>query len=217
MESTGAKNKIHISKLLATKLIADGKEHWVMKRQDLVSAKGKGELETYWLQPNRSGENTSTTGSSTTGECFLPTKQMTANLVAKSGMPALSPKQQRLVEWNTDILTRLLRFVLTHRQAAGIKSKDSQQLLKAEKDLKAFSDRIAMDELQDVIELPHFDPGVAEDARKAKPVEVSPKVANQLREYVTVIAGLYRDNYFHSCTLLSTKQCFFLWIDLLSH
>ena len=50
IETTGAKNKIHISVETADRLIAAGKEHWVTLREDKVVAKGKGELQTYWLK-----------------------------------------------------------------------------------------------------------------------------------------------------------------------
>ena len=45
MESTGAKNKIHISKDTADRLIEAGRSHWVVAREEKVQAKGKGELE----------------------------------------------------------------------------------------------------------------------------------------------------------------------------
>jgi hypothetical protein len=51
MESTGSINKIHLSKETAELLIGAGKAHWVMSREDLVEAKGKGRLQTFWLKP----------------------------------------------------------------------------------------------------------------------------------------------------------------------
>ena len=50
MESTGARDKIQISKETAELLIEDGLESWVEPREDLVHAKGKGCLQTYWLE-----------------------------------------------------------------------------------------------------------------------------------------------------------------------
>ena len=49
IESTGKKNRIHISKETADLLKEAGKSHWVSLREDKVHAKGKGELVTYWL------------------------------------------------------------------------------------------------------------------------------------------------------------------------
>ena len=44
MESTGAKNRIHLSQELVDLLIEAGKSHWVANRDDKVVAKGKGVL-----------------------------------------------------------------------------------------------------------------------------------------------------------------------------
>lgn len=49
MESTGAKDKIHISQATADLLIQSGKSNWIKPREDIVEAKGKGVLKTYWL------------------------------------------------------------------------------------------------------------------------------------------------------------------------
>jgi len=49
IESTGEKNCIHLWQQTATYLINAGKADWVMERTTLVSAKGKGDLQTYWL------------------------------------------------------------------------------------------------------------------------------------------------------------------------
>jgi hypothetical protein len=46
MESTGAANKIQVSKTTANLLIAAGKENWLTPRKDLVAAKGKGNVVT---------------------------------------------------------------------------------------------------------------------------------------------------------------------------
>ena len=49
VEASGEKNRIHVSSTVASQLIDAGKEHWVKAREDKVTAKGKGELSTYWL------------------------------------------------------------------------------------------------------------------------------------------------------------------------
>jgi hypothetical protein len=41
METTGVKNKIHLSEACAQLLKKRGKEHWVVPRQEKVHAKGK--------------------------------------------------------------------------------------------------------------------------------------------------------------------------------
>ena len=49
MESTGIPNKIQVSSTTANLLAASGKEHWIKKRHDSVKAKGKGLLQTFWI------------------------------------------------------------------------------------------------------------------------------------------------------------------------
>ncbi|CAB9503839.1 Receptor-type guanylate cyclase gcy [Seminavis robusta] len=53
MESNGMKDRIHVSKATATLLVAAGKEDWVTAREDLVEAKGKGKMQTYWVKVSR--------------------------------------------------------------------------------------------------------------------------------------------------------------------
>lgn len=61
MESTGEGNRVQVSATTA-KLLQHkhGKGHWLQPREDLVHAKGKGAMETYWLVPERSASNAST-------------------------------------------------------------------------------------------------------------------------------------------------------------
>lgn len=51
MESNGKRDCIHVSQSAADELTAIGKGNWVHKREDLVAAKGKGMMQTYWVQP----------------------------------------------------------------------------------------------------------------------------------------------------------------------
>ena len=54
MESTGERGKTQVSEATAESLTAAGKHHWLIPRKELVNAKGKGELQTYWVNPSRS-------------------------------------------------------------------------------------------------------------------------------------------------------------------
>ena len=50
VESTGERGKIHLSEETADLIIDAGKQHWITARRDKVNAKGKGSLQTYWLE-----------------------------------------------------------------------------------------------------------------------------------------------------------------------
>ena len=49
MESAGTSNRIHISQETADALTELGKGNWLRPRADLVTIKGKGDLQTYWV------------------------------------------------------------------------------------------------------------------------------------------------------------------------
>ena len=49
MESTGVQGKIHVSQATADALIAMGKESWLTPREDKIVAKGKGEMQTHFV------------------------------------------------------------------------------------------------------------------------------------------------------------------------
>jgi class 3 adenylate cyclase len=49
MESNGMPGRIHVSQETARELMAKGKSAWILPREDKIVAKGKGELQTYWV------------------------------------------------------------------------------------------------------------------------------------------------------------------------
>ena len=58
MESNGQVGKIQVSENTASKLREAGKSSWLTPRKDLVEAKGKGKMQTYWVEPNKGGKST---------------------------------------------------------------------------------------------------------------------------------------------------------------
>jgi class 3 adenylate cyclase len=51
MESCGQMGRVHVSESTAALLQSAGKGGWVTRREDVVEAKGKGSLQTYWIAP----------------------------------------------------------------------------------------------------------------------------------------------------------------------
>jgi class 3 adenylate cyclase len=54
MESNGLREKIQVSEDTANLLIEAGKKRWLTARDELVAAKGKGDMQTYWVAINAS-------------------------------------------------------------------------------------------------------------------------------------------------------------------
>jgi hypothetical protein len=50
MESNGLKDRIHVSEATADELVGSGKEHWLTAREEMIEAKGKGKMQTYWVE-----------------------------------------------------------------------------------------------------------------------------------------------------------------------
>ena len=91
MESNGVKGRIHCSEATAAALIAKGKESWLTPREDKGIAKGKGEMQTYFVHPTsstgrgsvRSGMSGVTESTSDRGQATLTTS-LSAPLAAKT-------------------------------------------------------------------------------------------------------------------------------------
>jgi Adenylate and Guanylate cyclase catalytic domain len=96
MESTGVKDKIHISKQTADLLIGAGKNHWITFRPDEVNVKGKGMMQTFFLVPSNSKQTSTTSrggGGSDTGSCSEDGKTK-----------AVSSKRDRMVNWAVEMI-----------------------------------------------------------------------------------------------------------------
>jgi hypothetical protein len=116
MESSSQSGKIQISSETAEFLVKDGKGHWIEKRDDLITAKGKGSLQTFWLQSINGkhcfGCDDRDSGSNTTTD---PVESLNTDLRDLDENKVLSEKIRRLVEWNTETLICLLKQILARR------------------------------------------------------------------------------------------------------
>jgi class 3 adenylate cyclase len=66
MESNGIKGRIHVSQSTADEIVTAGKLAWIVPREAKISAKGKGELQTYFMDERFMRGNAGTTKSITT-------------------------------------------------------------------------------------------------------------------------------------------------------
>lgn len=183
IESKGEKDRIHLSQETADLVKAAGKGHWLKEREDVVIAKGKGELKTFWLVTEsavneKSGNESQVQAQSS--EKQLPEKQQislgSGEILETS---VLSDKLLRLVNWNTEILARLLREIVARRDGSAQRPDPIARVRKLEIE-QLRSNATVLEEVEDVIILPDYD-GSA-NARDASKVELSQIVVSQLNE-----------------------------------
>lgn len=184
------------------------KGHWLTARAEKIQAKGKGELQTYWLEIGlrkspKDGESTDSDESSSfsSSEEELDDERDPAVIV-------LDERSQRLVDWVVDQLGRLLKQILARRRLLGIKSSDEV----AKMQVLDFSDGgTCIDEVKDVVNLNPFDPKAVNFEAMADVIVLPSNVISQLRDFVATIATLYLDNPFHNfahATVSTDKYCF---------
>lgn len=90
----------------------------------------------------------------------------------------------RLIDWNADVLLKLLKKVVSKRESMGTCGGwDDDPIIETSSNI--------IEERVDVIRFPSF------QHSSIKPSEVAPQVEQQLKEYVRSIAQAYRSNAYH--------------------
>jgi Adenylate and Guanylate cyclase catalytic domain len=174
MESTGLRNRIQVSQETADYLVAAGKAHWITPRAEMVVAKGKGELKTYWVSIGRraTGLPRENEDSGRTADAELLPESLTQTRAA------------RLVQWHVDLLMERIGEI--------VKCRASRRPITEAICSPVTRTGCALDELQDFIRLPtsytkSYDSPV-EDPIK---LEVPPVVESQLVGFISSIASMY--------------------------
>jgi len=172
MESHGVATKIQVSEATATLLKEAGFSDWLMPRKDMILAKGKGALKTWWWSDPASNQiersNAKASGDDWRNLCF-DEEFDEEDSACKQCKDGTFSKAQRLIDWNTDVLLGLLEQINSSEQS----SSSSRNLVS-----KA-------DAYQDT-------------GSVFSEIKPDPRVRSQLRRYVSKIASMYRDNDFHN-------------------
>ncbi|GKY99152.1 hypothetical protein MPSEU_000870700 [Mayamaea pseudoterrestris] len=196
-ESTGVKGKIQLSQETAELLIAVGKAHWLSQREDKVIAKGKGEMTTYWLSLKKDNYAASSSGSESRqfddNDIQEAARVDTESKEDTRAKALASEKTMRLVEWNCDVLLRLIKQINARRKSTST----TRTSLVAEEHKYTQSGKLVIDEVQEIIRLPDFDQSSKKDA-DVDSITIAPAVVDQLYDYVSNIAAMYRENHFHN-------------------
>eukprot|EP00977_Amphora_coffeiformis_P006818 scaffold1498_cov163-Amphora_coffeaeformis.AAC.10 len=202
MESTGHCNRIHVSQDTADLLQASGKSHWLQMRKERVCAKGKGELQTYWLATGGeedlslgAGMGNEVTENQDVTSVYDENPEITEARLGENPVH-LSEKQMRLVEWNTEILCRKLEDIATRREAFGTIPDKPLRMEEVERSQLENGFGMALDEVVEIIELPTY--RASSSTADPPPKPLSTKVSEQLLDYVQTIASMYHANPFHN-------------------
>jgi Adenylate and Guanylate cyclase catalytic domain len=198
MESGGKKERVHVSEQTALQLIMHGKEDWIVRREDVVQAKGKGKMVTFWLKLtgiSRGAGSIANCSDRGDDETFSPVNQ--TNSVQCMGwnveMPAsktndLDHRNDRLADWNSEILLELLQRLVSHRAALQTSSNVSAEEL-TNMATAIGAGATVVEEVAEIIEMPDY-----VCTSNAEEVELSDAVVAQLRDFVANIALMYNDN-----------------------
>jgi class 3 adenylate cyclase len=186
MESTGLRDRIQVSQDTADLLNAAGKCKWVTTRDEKVVAKGKGEMQTYWVTVG--ANKSSSEGGTISGGSEDEMDSKADRRIEKDKLLA-STKTARLVKWNVDVLTNLLKQVHAFRDGK------SAAPLEVEESAKHVTQQTVLDEVIEIIHLPDFS---EQEGKDPDSVQLDPEILDQLENYVAAVAAMYRYNPFHS-------------------
>lgn len=197
MESTGEKGRIQCSEATATILRASGHESMLVKRDELVAAKGKGQVQTYWVIPSNATNSSSPVDTMSSDTAVDLRQSLKLNDGTEEAI--IDERLDRLVDWNVDVLHRQLRNLVAYRQAqeaAGVGRSVSTEPVVSE-----VTTRTPRMEIKEAIAMPNPDAVSAYYVQQGgnASIEISPIVLDQLRDYIRTIAYMYRNsNPFHN-------------------
>jgi Adenylate and Guanylate cyclase catalytic domain len=205
IESTGKRDRVHLSEQTALQLIKHGKEDWIVRREDMIEAKGKGKLVTFWLKLATGGNDRNGGSVVTSSELGddervrllnqgpdLETNRWSVEM-PDSKPNEIEKRDQRLVQWNSEILLELLHQVVARRAALPSNSSLSQAEL-TDMAHSIGNGAIIVEEVVEIIDMPDFF-----NASDTDEVQLSENVVNQLRDFVSKIASMYNANPCEFC------------------
>lgn len=216
MESTGMRNMIQVSQEVADQLINALKSHWIKPRRDLVFVKGKGEMQTYWLVvpgvTNEIDGSSALIGSDESKLEMSSSERTPETLISdldtsNRRRKILSEKASRLVNWNADVLVRLLRDIVARRKAAKVVA-DSDTLLSRWESKILNRKEIVLTEVKEIIKMPEY---TKFHQNQDQNLQVSAEVVRQLQKFLE--ASEWNEIVSFLCAILCLKLN--LWNSLL--
>ena len=139
------------------------------------------------------------------GGLLSPIPVSTGNKVSRSNLPTIDGDEtnsriQRLVEWNVEMLQRLLKQIVAKRAALGQSDRNEDAIVTRDEG------ETPLDEMVSAISFADFEAAAAPDQLNPNSVELSLAAITQLRDYVTDISRQFRQNPFH-CLERESQVC----------
>ena len=181
----------------AARLSSCGKGHWCFARKEKVSAKGKGELQTYWLRVKKDAPKATMSVSSRSSRnhsshAATMDDDIDNVLTVQSDME----KHMRLVDWNTEILSSKLKVLVAFRRAQKVEPDSPDEVRSMEVEILRKKGMV-IDEVEEVLRLPDYRQFNDKEMDPTQ-IDLGETVIQQLRAYVQTLSNLYRDNAFHN-------------------
>lgn len=194
IESSGQGNRIHLSESTAKLIVAAGKGGWVEARPDPVHLKGLGTMKTFWLSASARAGSVADRSQGNDSLCGSDWGEVKCTM---NGSDRLNDQTQRLVEWNTENLLRLLRQIVASRGQPDARKQRRGSVTKLMPVIGEASSTLG--EVAEIIALPTFCHQTAGN-EKISPdtINLGPKVEKQLMSYVSWVAQSYKANPFHN-------------------
>ena len=170
--------------------MAGGKESWLEPRSDLVEAKGKGFLQTYFVNPGSKRRTSSNSFHLDDGSPLADCSTSRRIDDSEGRRSASNTKEERLVNWIVDLLHEHLKKLIAKRRPRG-----------GQFDPVAFTPvkgQTPLEEVAEAIVLPEFCKRSFQASMNSQHIVVDPQILKQLHQYVTSLASMYHDNPFHN-------------------
>ena len=199
MESTSTRGRIQLSQTTADILISSGKLNWLAKRDDLVFAKGKGNMQTYWLEMKDRGRRTRSVRSGMSSSSYSSDEYLDDDTIETDSVekPVASSKASRQIDWTVETFRKLLKQIGALREVAkkvSFNASDDSCALVCERP----AGKTILEEVSEEVKLPIYDKKTLERQRDPQLFDLSETVEQELKDFVTRIAQMYGKNPFHN-------------------
>jgi class 3 adenylate cyclase len=179
LESTGEGNRIHLSSTTANLIQDAGHERWIESREGIVTLKGKGSMQTYWLLHRKNDYTKSS-------EVSLMSENERFTFGMKPFQDSLS-KKQRLISFNAHALLRVIKQIVARHETTNLDTSRAP--------VWNNEHTTPLDEVVEIIELPLENKAANVDPQT---LILDIKITELVYKYVSFLADMYPDNPFHN-------------------